>query len=254
MTAQRTSFWARLARALHIRRRASSPATDLPEVGDNGLLAESVCLPGEEEMPAARAAGPLARWSKRDQTLAKLQEGYEQVTQLIEQIRNHLVAQAERSERVASALEQLARSLSDVPALSRQQAETLEAMASQLEMTGARTQQLADSMSELPRIARTQGDTLAGINQQLQVAGEQSIVLSQTMDKLGANLAALGESTGTQAEAMKQMEGHATRQSEALAHLIDRQGRRFVALFVVTLVLVVAAMTLGILGLVLRAG
>ena len=177
MSTESRTLWTRLAETLKIRRRHDEADPGLPEVGDDGLLAEPAEPPGDgdAEPGAGKAPGPLARWSKRDQTLAKLQEGYEQVTELIEQIRNHLVTQAERSERICNALEQLARSTSDVPAISRQQGQTLETIADQLEATSTHTQQLAETMSEMPKITRAQTDTLAGINRQLEMTSEQNV-------------------------------------------------------------------------------
>ena len=269
MSTESRTLWTRLAETLKIRRRHDEADPGLPEVGDDGLLAEPAEPPGDgdAEPGAGKAPGPLARWSKRDQTLAKLQvgdpafildaklqEGYEQVTELIELIRNHLVTQAERSERTCNALEQLARSTSDVPAISRQQGQTLETIADQLETTSTRTQQLAETMSEMPKITRAQTDTLAGINRQLEMAGEQNVVASQTMDKLGTAINALGTSNQAQAEVWKQMDAKATEQNDLLTQLIARQSRRFIMLFVVTAVLAAAAITVGTLALLLRPG
>jgi len=250
-TAKSSSFWKRLGSALGIRRRRQGEMRDLPEVGDDGLLAEPAELPPEADAESAadRPARPLTRWAKRDLTLAKLQEGYEQVTRVVEQIGKHLVTQDERSERICTSLEQLARSMSDVPNISREQARTLDAIAGQLESTNARTRQLADGISEIPKIARTQAETLAGINRQLEMAGEQNVVASQTMEKLGTAIHMLGESNQSQAEVLKQMDTKAAEQNHLLTQLIARQSRRFTMLFFLTIVLAAAAIALGILGL-----
>ncbi len=254
MTTKSPTFWTRLAGALRIRRRRDDQLHDLPEVGDDGLLAEPAEPPGDAEPPTGKPTGPLARWTKRDQTLARLQEGYEQVTEVIEQIRNHLVTHAERSERICTSLEQLARSMSDVPGISRQQAQTLEAIVSQLEATSTRTQQLTEVMSEVPKVARAQAETLTGMNRQLEMAGEQSVLASQTMGKVGTAINMLGESHQAQSQALKQMDDKASRQNELLGQLIARQSRRFMMLFIVTMILAAAAITLGIFGLAFRAG
>lgn len=246
------NLWARLTASLTRRRGEANKAPELPRVGDDGLLSEPVELEYEPEPSGDKGARPLSRWSKRDQTLAKLQEGYEQVTQLIEQISKHLVAQGQASERICTSLEQLAKSMGDVPAISRQQAQTLEQIAAQIEAAGARTERLAEGMADLPRLARSQGETLTGINRQLEMANEQTVVTSQTMDKLGHAIHLLGQANQAQAEVLKQMDAQASEQNEVLRQLISRQGRRFIALFVVTTILAAAAITLGILALVLR--
>src|SRR3972149_3012014 len=78
--------------------------------GGAGGGAEAPGGQGGEADLAPDKPGGLARWGRRDQTLVRLQEGYERLNQLIEDIQKHLAAQGERSERICGSLEQLARS------------------------------------------------------------------------------------------------------------------------------------------------
>ena len=60
-------------------------------VAEDGLLSEPSEFLGpssEGDGQTERPVGALARWSKRDQTLAKLQEGYERVTQVVEAVQS----------------------------------------------------------------------------------------------------------------------------------------------------------------------
>ncbi|MEP0842415.1 MAG: hypothetical protein HRF43_06855 [Phycisphaerae bacterium] len=202
--------------------------------------------------PAERSAGPLARWSRRDQAIEKLQEGYERVNRVIEEIQKHLVQQGERSERICCALDKIAQAMADGPQVARQQALTLERIAGQIESSNARTQQLAEIVSELPKTARTQTDTLVGISRQLEVSNEQRLVTSQTMDRLGTSLQTLGETSLTQSEILRQMNQKAAEQSRQLAELIAEQGRRFQMLFVATVIVAVAAVGAAVAGILLR--
>jgi len=253
MSDESPSFWTRVARTLRIKSRPDEVSDDLPKVGNDGLLAEPVEQVVEEEVEEAaeKAPGPLARWSKRDQTIARLQEGYEQVTGLIEETQKHLVLQGERSERICTSLEQLAESMSDLPAFTNRQAETLDTIAAQMEVANTRTQQMTESLSDLPKIARTQSDTLSGMNRQLQMAGEQSVVTSQTLDKLGSAIQMVGQANRSQTSTLKQMDVKTSQQNELLASLIARQSKRFTMLFVVTLLLAAAAVAVGTLAITL---
>src|SRR5688572_26188731 len=115
------NWWSRLTERL--KNNSARPVQhNLPEFGEDGLLSEPVELPPSPEGEAPdKPPGALARWSKRDQTLTKLQEGYERVTQLVEEVHKHLVNQGERTERICLSLEQLARSMNDLPQVSKQQ-------------------------------------------------------------------------------------------------------------------------------------
>ena len=186
------SWWKRLGEAFRGPSTSPHVTDEFPKVGTDGLLAD----PAEAIEPDATSApdktlGPLARWNRRDQTLAKLQEGYEQVTRVIQEIENHLVAQADRSERICNSLEQLARSTSELPTATRLQTETLESIAAHIEATSSRTQQMAESLSQVPKLAKTQSETLISINRQLEMAGEQRVLASQTLDRIGGALGTL---------------------------------------------------------------
>jgi hypothetical protein len=245
MTAQPATFWNRLLTAVRIRPRQDKGPDGLPNVGDDGLLADPIVdLPGDADAEAVtpdKAPVALSRWNKRDQTLAKLQEGYEQVTRVVQEIQNHLVAQADRSERMCVSLEQLAQSVTELPSIGREQTQTLETMAARMEATNTRTQQMAESLSEVPKLARTQSETLTGINRHLEMASEQSVMTSQTLDKIGSAMGTLSTASQTQTERLRMIGDSTDEHMDLLTQMLARQNRRFVMLFVVTVVLAVAA-------------
>lgn len=209
-----------------------------PEVGEDGLLSSPADTPSDEET-ADRP--PLSRWSKRDQSLAQLQEGYERVTRVVDEIQKHLATQGERTERICTALEQLARSTGDLPDQARQQLETLQTMAGQLETANTHSQRLAEAVSEIPKATRTQSDTLNGIRQQMEMASEQAVLTSRNLDKLGNAVQTLSQADSVQGEMLRQMQTLAEQQGQQFNSVIERQARRFVMLFVVTCILAAAA-------------
>ena len=243
-TTETRNWWHRLTDGLRQGRRDNGDHV-LPAVGQDGLLVE----PESAERPP----GTLTRWSKRDQTLTQLQEGYEQVTRLVGDIQKHLGDQTAKTDRICSALEQLARSTSDLPEISRQQVRMLESIVGQLETASAGTQRLTAAVEEVPRIARAQTDTLTGINQQLGMVSEQNVVTAQAMEKLSTAISSVGEINGAQAQILRQMYAKTDEQNEHVNRLIDRQSRRFVMLFVVTLVLTAAAIGSLVFALVMRS-
>jgi ABC-type transporter Mla subunit MlaD len=236
------SWWQRFRDVWGRSVPADQAGEQLPKVGDDGLLSDPVAT-ADADLEAApdRVPGPLSRWSKRDQTLAKLQEGYEQVTRVIQDIQTHLITQADRSERICTSLEQLARSANDLPTISREQAQTLEHIAANLEATGTRTQQMTEAISEVPKLAKAQGEALVGISRQLEIAGEQRVMTSQTLDRIGTAIGTLNTASQNQGERLKMIGTRADQQVELLTQMIARQNRRFIMLFVVTVILALAA-------------
>lgn len=256
MPPKSTNWWNRIAERLGRKSNGNKPAVELPPVGDDGLLLDPPELPepltDEADASPERSGNPLTRWAKREQTLNRLQEGYERLNGVIEEIQKHLAQQGERTDRICGALEQLARSTVDMAGLSRHHAETLEAIAGHIEAGNARLGQVAESVTEIPKASRVQTEAINGIRKQLEMAGEQNLVTSQTMAKLGTAISTLGEVNSSQIEALAQMNRKSDDHSERLSKLIARQNKRFVMLFIVTIVLAVGAITAAILGLVLR--
>ncbi len=257
MSSKQPSIWGRFANLFKKNRNNGNSTSELPSIGNDGLLADPVEYPepgaSEGEQESERTVNPLMRWGRREQALSRLQEGYERVNQVIEEIQKHLAQQGERTDRICNALETLARSMGDVPTLSRLQAQSLEAIAGHIEAGNARVQQLADSVGELPKASRAQTETLNGIKKQLEVTGEQNLVTSQTMEKLSTAIATLGELNSSQVEALRQMNMKADDQNERLSHLVSRQNKRFIMLFVVTVILALGAITTAVIALAMRS-
>jgi chromosome segregation ATPase len=206
----------------------------LPEVGSDGLLTAPAQYPtdnGDEVIEGK--SGALSRWAKKDQAIKQLQEGYDRVTGLIEEVHNHLVTQGERGDRICTSLEQIAKSVSDTPTLTRQQSQRLDTIGTQIETTNLRTQQLAESVQEVPKIIRLQSDSLSGIARQLEMAQEQGVLANQTMDKLCGAIQTLNDSSNAQAKALWSMNATAGEQNDLLTQLVRRQSRLFIALVVI---------------------
>jgi hypothetical protein len=251
MPTQTDSLWTRLTGSFRRHPQLDGDQQPPTPVGDDGLLTQPAELPDAAAEMADRP-GPLARWARRDQAIIQLQEGYEKVTRVIEDIQTHLVQQGERSERICGALEQIARAMVESPQIARQQAQTLDHIAAQIEAGNARSQQIAEIISELPKVTRSQTDTLSGIGRQLEISNEQSVIASQTMDRLGTGLKTLGETSQTQGLILRDMSVKAAEQSEQLSRLVASQGKRFMMLFVVTIVLALAAIGAAVVGLAMR--
>ncbi len=253
MPTQTPNFWNRFISRL--KGRSSSHGggrPDLPDIGDDGLLAEPAEYFDESGPDTGdRTAKPISRW-RRDQAIARLQEGYERVSHLIEDIQTHMTQQGERSDRMCAAIEQLSRSLADLPAATRQQHQTLESIAGQLQANHARTQQLSESLSDLPRLTKTQSETLASIGRQLEMTGEQNVVAAQNMERIGQAIKSLGDTNERQSQILNEMNAKADEKTALLNELILRQNRRFIMLFVVTILLAVAAVGAVITGFLLR--
>ncbi len=233
---EKASFWTRLGEWLRPGGRSSRTPPDLAAVSPERYLEEADAAAENEESTPGPAEKPLSRWSRRDQALQQLQEGYQRVTELIDAMQRHMAEQSDRTERIASSLDFLARSLSDLPAASRQQAQTLDAIASHLDVTNARTQQLAESISELPGATRAQSEALTGVSRQLEMANETHVQLNHALSSLGEAVSTLRRSGEAQADSLRLLQRDSQQREDRLVDLIGQQQRRFTWLFAVTFV------------------
>ena len=251
MTTKNTGWWQRIRQAI-AGGRDQDGLYELPRAGRDGLLAEpSKPVMGISDESGSDRPAALIRWPKRDQSISHLQEGYERMLHLMDDIQKHIADQGERSARTCNAIEQLARSMADQPEVARQQTNMLESMLGQLESTSAKTQQFAEAISEIPKVARTQTDTLNHINRQLEMVSEQNIVSTRAMEKLGTTIDGVGQANTTQIDILRHLVLKTSEQSELVQQLIANQNKRFLMLFVITLFLVIVAAVMAIAGFVL---
>lgn len=228
----KSTFWTRLGQ---IFRPGGHGAPDLPPIGEDGLLAGRAA----EELgePAVGTSDRLmGRWSRRDQALQQLQEGYQRITDLIDAMQRHMADQGARTDRIATSLDQLARALSDLPAIAREQTHTLDAIASHLEMTNARTQHLAECIRDLPAALKSQSEATAGVSRQLELGNESRVHLNNTMQTLGRAVDSLQASGRAQADLLRQCQLDGAEREGRLAEIVARQQRRFTFLAVAMIV------------------
>lgn len=244
MERERNNWWRRLTR--RVRGTSGAEPGELPAAGDDGLLVE----PAEPDRESDdKGQGGLTRWAKRESALTQLQEGYERVNRLMADMQQHMADQSNRTERMCAAVEQLVRTMSDLPSLSRDQVRTLESIAGQIEAANTTSRQLADALAEIPKVTRAQADALSGINSRLEVMNEQSLVEAQVTEKLQAAVTRVGNTGQLHTELLKQLDTRAQEQNERLADLLANQVRRFTVLFVVVTVLAAVGVAAAVLAL-----
>lgn len=234
----------RILSKLGFKQRGDNGRSDLPDIGEDGLLSEPAEASHADWDGDGQSEGRLrqiSRWSRRDQAIAQLQEGYEKITHLVEDIQSHLSAQGERSDRICNSLDQLARSMTDLPGITRQQADTLQSIVGQLETTNARSQKLFETLADMPKASQQQTQTLAGIQRQLEVSGEQNVIATQNMEKITSAVVALNQANELQSQALRDMNAKSEQKNDLLNTLIERQNKRFTMLFVVTIILTLLA-------------
>jgi chromosome segregation ATPase len=245
---EHASIWTRMGQWF---KAAGRGGQKLPKVSSDGLLDDDEAFLGGDNGEAGdtAVAAPLTRRRQREQALEKLQQGYEQVIGLVDSIHTHLQAQDERTRQIAEALTRLANTTGRIPDAAEAQSQQLATIASQLEASNDRARRWEKTLFDLPKLAEAQRETLSGIGQELQSARQSDDRMAGTLDGLRDAVHSLGESSAASTRRLESLQEAASQRDESLHHLMKEQNKRFIWLFVVTLILAAAAIAIGVLAL-----
>jgi chromosome segregation ATPase len=248
----RTDLWFRLKQWFRTRLGKTHDDGGLRPNAEDGPVPALTSDSVDDADPVTDRAVTLSRWSRRETTLSRLQDGYDRLLELMDAIHKHMQAQQDRTEQIATGITQLSRSMADFPGASQQQIQLLSAIAAQLETTTVRTQQLSDAVGELPRVVRTQTEALSGVQRQLEMASESDAHLSTSLQSFERSVGKLGESSEHQAAAMRDLRASSDEHQRRLGEIIERQTHRFVVMLIIVAVLAGAGIVVGTVALVMR--
>ncbi len=251
-------FWSRIGGWI---RRGERQATEDSSTGNVEGVDEartsagpSAGADGDDASAAERITAAVSRRGRREVSLSKLQEGYDRVLDMMDQLQTHMQTQESTTEQISEAMTQLSRSLSDLPSLNRQQAELLSAIAAQLETSTVRTQQLSDAIGELPRVTRQQTEALSGVQRQLEMGAEADVQLSSSMQSFGRSIDKLGDAAESQTASLNELHVANADRHAQLDEILHRQTRQFTILVAITAILAGAAIVVGTIAVVMQMG
>ncbi|HUW82881.1 MAG TPA: hypothetical protein VMZ31_08800 [Phycisphaerae bacterium] len=247
MSDPKKTWWSRLTGSLH--RGEQSQSAPLPPVDEDGLLTAQ-----DESADTQRPPGPITRWSRREQALHQLQDGYDKMVGLLDSVHRHMEVQQARTEQLVDAVRQLSAVSQDTPAHVRRLVDLMGSIGSQLETTNVRTMQLADAVGELPQSIQSQTDTLKSLNEQLGLSNETRVQVANSLSDLGKAVHILNQQGQTQSDQLRLLQVAAEQRDEKLSDALRMQGKRMLITVIVALVLALGGLALGGLAFYLRLG
>lgn len=191
-----------------------------------------------------------SRRQQREAALEQLENGYQQVANLVQSIHGHLQAQDRRSAEISGALERLAETTQQISSVAEAQTQRLGDIASQLEAANDRARRWEQALMEYPRVAETQREALLSINRHLEASQAGDVRLAETMEGLRGAVASWGESSAASADTLQQWKEAACRRDDDFRELVAAQDRRLTWLYIVTLAFAVTAVALAVFTLV----
>jgi chromosome segregation ATPase len=191
----------------------------------------------------------LRPWRKNSAAIAHLQDGFQSLAQLMDEIRQNMAGQSRRQDELIGYLSALPKLLDSIPESGRLHAETLKAIHTQLERQGDQQQTLGEILEKLAESGGDQKDLLEGLRERVETLNHQDKAMS---DSLGSVSAALEQSTrhsaaGTQV--LESLRENLKSRDGDLEKVIQRQNARFTTLLIVCISISVAALVaVGVVG------
>jgi chromosome segregation ATPase len=207
-----------------------------PQVNEEGLIstngesAESKSLPVEmqSDKVLVKTVPPI----EKQQSLEKLQEGFDKLIVQLQGINQHLSRQATQNEDLMGRIEQLPKLLESFPDLVQNQKQVTEGLVEQIKAAIAKDQQFVDTVEKIPIETAKQTDALVDIDHQLAAAADTDVQMVESFNKFNEALDKLNQRTVSQTDSIVQMNRTFATSDRYLKYILSKQNRRFMWVFI----------------------
>jgi len=231
-------LWSNTGRWLRLH-KPSLGAANQPDIGDDGLISQS----NDPKEPAGNEAVPAEKQgnnvvvravgaAERQESLQKLQEGFDRLIERLGEINEHLSRQAAQHEDLMGRIEQLPEMLESFPAVVENQKKLTEQLLEQLKASAVKNEQFLDAVEKIPNETAKQTDALVNINHQLSAAADIDVQMTESLNNFNESLDKLNQSTVNQTDGIIQMSKTFAASDRYLKYIISKQNKRFMWIFI----------------------
>lgn len=193
----------------------------------------------------------LLRWpGNRQQTVERLQAGYERMLGLCQTIDDHLQSQRQQGQQVADSLCQLTGSIGEVPGLLDQLSQRLDRISEQAVKASAGTERLSDAIDQLVPAQRSQNDLLSSVHRQLGESAHTNSQLSDVLVELKGAMQGLSRSETERMKVFEQLASMLANRDREFTAMVQQQNKAFkwawagsLSAAVVAIIIAIIAMT-----------
>jgi len=226
----------------------SRQADGQPDVDDEGLIAQETPSPqADQAQPAGawvgqpaqaaeqpdssvvvRAAGP----TDKNQSIEKVQEGFNKLIDQLQGINQHLDRQVAQHAELMERIEKLPQWLETFPTVVESQKQITEQLLQTLKGAAAKQERFIDAVEKIPTETAKQTDALVGINHQLGAAADTDVQMTEGFNKFNQTLDKLNQTAEGQTDSILQMGRTFATSDRYLKYIITKQNKRFMWLFI----------------------
>jgi small-conductance mechanosensitive channel len=252
-------YWAQAVKWLRSQ-KLFVEAAHHPDLNDDGLLrtdhehdaphpepdgavdtsAAESARPAPVQTGVVRAVPP----ADRQESLEKLQQGFERLIEQLQGINEHLNRQANQHEELMSRIEQLPQMLESFPQVVENQKQITEQLIEQLRGAAAKNERFVDAVEKMPLETAKQTDALVNIDHQLAAAADIDVQMTESFNNFNQALDKLNESTIGHTDGVIQMSKTFAASDRYLKYIMAKQSRRFMWLFIAAISVCVACILL----------
>ncbi|UCD51333.1 MAG: hypothetical protein JSW27_01615 [Phycisphaerales bacterium] len=203
-----------------------------PVLNEEGLLASH--FDAEDDFVDTRSAhssdpvmvSTVTSLERRD-SVERLQEGFNQLVDQLQQINGHLNRQLEQHEELMGRVRELPRVLESLPSAIDDQKRLTTQLLEHLRNSASKNQQFIEAVGQIPAETTRQTDTLTMINHQLSAAAETDVQLADSFVKFKGTLDRLNHNTVSNTEGILQMSRTFAASDRYLKYVIAKMNRRY---------------------------
>jgi len=210
-------------------------------VNHEGLLTphpepvETVPEQPQSEAPKDKVVVKSIAPANKQESLEKLQEGFNSLIDQLQGINKHLNQQVAQHEQLMGRIEELPKLLGSFPELVENQRQSAQHLIDQLKAATARDERFVDVVEKIPTETAKQTDALVNIDHQLAAAADSDVQMTESFNKFNDTLARLNQTTSGQTDSIMQMSKTFSTSDRYLKYLISRQNKRFMWIFMIAM-------------------
>jgi soluble cytochrome b562 len=219
-----------------------------PDVDDEGLIAQESPSPqADQAQPAGAWAGQPAQAAEqpdssvvvraagptdKNQSIEKVQEGFNKLIEQLQGINQHLDRQVAQHAELMERIEKLPQWLETFPTVVESQKQITEQLLQNLKGAAAKQERFIDAVEKIPTETAKQTDALVGINHQLAAAADTDVQMTEGFNKFNQTLDRLNQTTEGQTDSILQMSRTFATSDRYLKYIITKHNKRFMWLFI----------------------
>jgi archaellum component FlaC len=223
MSDEYTGFMSRIGRIFGFgKTKDGSPTTEI--------------VPGEPRLSLLRP------FSKRDQAIANLQDGFSTLTDLMTSIKENLNDQGRRQDELLSYLSHLPKAIEGIPETNRLQVESLKAISLRLEQQNSQQNLIGEILGKLADSDGEQKKVVEDVRSRVETVAEQNKTISDNLSSVGSAMQTVSRNSQASAQVLEQVRDNIEKRDGHLERMMHKQAARFTWMLLIAIFLSISAL------------